>query len=392
MLMDIFLGMLLVAVGIPVLMFVIECLTGVLRPYQNTPHVDAAGHSSVIIIPAHNEECMIEKTLLSLEAELGAADQILVVADNCNDATADIVRRHGHQVLERQNSMQRGKGYALAYAVGYMKQANTPDIVVVIDADCEIKAGSLQALKGAVVASERPAQACNLMYRGDITRLSVKIAEFAFLVKNRIRLSGLARLGVPVSLTGTGMAFPWQIIASANLANGDLVEDMRLGLELAEAGKGAVYCPDALITSYFPQSQEGEHQQSRRWVHGHLAHILRYAPRLLRNTLQHWDFRQLGILADFLIPPLTLLIGMVTGLTILSVLAGTFSGQWLWAIMALMYLALLGLALVSSWWAYGRSVLTPRELLFLPVFMGAKLRLLISFFFSREKRWVRTTR
>ena len=40
--------------------------------------------------------------------------------------------------------------------------------------------------------------------------------------------AALTLLGIPCLLRGTGMAFPWAAINAANLATGDLVEDMHL--------------------------------------------------------------------------------------------------------------------------------------------------------------------
>lgn len=36
---------------------------------------------------------------------------------------------------------------------------------------------------------------------------------------------------------GTGMAFTWPVISQAALASGHIVEDMKLGMDLALAGK-----------------------------------------------------------------------------------------------------------------------------------------------------------
>ena len=41
------------------------------------------------------------------------------------------------------------------------------------------------------------------------------ISALAILVKNRVRPLGLHALGLPCLLTGTGMAFPWQVIRKA---------------------------------------------------------------------------------------------------------------------------------------------------------------------------------
>ena len=67
------------------------------------------------------------------------------------------------------------------------------------------------------------------------------------------------------------MAFAWQDLAVLNLATGHLVEDLKLGLECAALGKPPMFCPDAVVNSHFPTSQEGLNIQRKRWEHGHLG-------------------------------------------------------------------------------------------------------------------------
>ena len=55
-------------------------------------------------------------------------------------------------------------------------------------------------------------------------------------MKNFVRLKGLANLDLPCLLYGTGMAFPWSVISTVFLANGNIVEDMQLAIDLAIAG------------------------------------------------------------------------------------------------------------------------------------------------------------
>ena len=63
---------------------------------------------------------------------------------------------------------------------------------------------------------------------------------------------GLQRLGLPCLLTGTGMAFPWQIIRHAKLDSGNIVEDMQLGLDLAMEDKAPLFCEAARVTGRLP--------------------------------------------------------------------------------------------------------------------------------------------
>lgn len=50
-----------------------------------------------IIVPAHNEERVIDEALTSLRASAYSDFEVIVAADRCTDQTADIVERHGRE-------------------------------------------------------------------------------------------------------------------------------------------------------------------------------------------------------------------------------------------------------------------------------------------------------
>jgi glycosyltransferase involved in cell wall biosynthesis len=80
------------------------------------------------VIPAYNEEDIIEETILALQS-LKEIDKILVVNDGSTDATEEAARRRGVQVINL--TPNQGKGAALNAAIPYI----TTDLVVFIDAD-----------------------------------------------------------------------------------------------------------------------------------------------------------------------------------------------------------------------------------------------------------------
>jgi cellulose synthase/poly-beta-1,6-N-acetylglucosamine synthase-like glycosyltransferase len=133
-----------------------------------------------------------------------------------------------------------------------------------------------------------------------------QIAAFAWRIKNWVRPSGLDRLGLPCQLMGTGMAFPWQVIRSVNLASGWIVEDLKLGLDLTAAGHPPKFCPCALVTSHFAASNKGAAVQRKRWEHGHLMTIARIAPRSLANSLTKGSLDYFALVLDLIVPPLSL--------------------------------------------------------------------------------------
>lgn len=384
--------LLLLALTVPVVMFVLECLLGILParriPLRPTEHLRCA-----ILMPAHNEALVIANTLENLKRQLGDNDSLVVIADNCSDNTAELVRQHGLFAIERQSDSERGKGYALAFGMEYLKGLpQAPDMVVIVDADCLLADNALAQLKNQVAATQRPAQACYLMQRGEVERIAIKVSEFAFMVKNKIRLRGLARLGMPVPLTGTGMAFPWEAIAQAQLATGDIVEDMRLGVELAEQGKGAGYCDAALVTSFFPSSEAAEKTQRERWEHGHLSTLRQFVPRLLRRAISERSLQALGMMLDLLIPPLSLLVMLIGASCGLFLVWGLLFAEWQFASYAFDLLIALLCTILLVWLLYGRSILSLREMAHIPVYIVSKIVIYIGYLLRKQTKWIRTDR
>src|SRR5437764_11358119 len=74
--------------------FAVEICAG-LRPLRSSPHADAAGIAAVIVIPAHDEEAVIERTVRQTAREAGPNIDVLVVADNCTDRSAELARSLG---------------------------------------------------------------------------------------------------------------------------------------------------------------------------------------------------------------------------------------------------------------------------------------------------------
>src|SRR5689334_18463829 len=55
----------------------------------------------LVLVPAHNEEKVIESCLEAIMADRRPRDVVLVVADRCTDRTAEIAGSLGASVLER---------------------------------------------------------------------------------------------------------------------------------------------------------------------------------------------------------------------------------------------------------------------------------------------------
>ena len=93
-------------------------------PGGRRPPTAHAGDASPLLVPAHDEEPSIGRLLASTRAAglpAGRFD-VHVVADNCTDRTAEVARAAGAQVDERFDQTARGKGYALRWLLGQVRE------------------------------------------------------------------------------------------------------------------------------------------------------------------------------------------------------------------------------------------------------------------------------
>lgn len=380
--------------AIPVAVFSFQVLMSLAAHRTAPAECGERSESSVaVLVPAHNEEILIGETIENLLPQLGPNDSLLVVADNCSDDTAVIAEKAGAEVLIRQDSNRRGKGYALDFGIKHIGSfERQPDVIVIIDADCSLEEKGIDVLASECLLSQRPVQARYLMHRSKDSP-GQKVAEFAWLVKNWVRPLGYWRLGLPCQLMGTGMAFPFGMLHDVNLAGSNIVEDMQLGIDLARAGHAPQYCPQVVVDSTFPTETESIQAQRTRWEHGHMHTILTQGFKLLGQALFAGNFKLLAMALDLMVPPLAFL-----ALSLFALLAATLAfslfhltGPLPFAV-SIAVCTLFAGAVIVAWSRYARHVLSPNELFSIPFYVLRKIPIYARFWKKRQKDWVRTGR
>ena len=377
--------------AVPLIVLAVECFAAV-RRWRPAPLPDASARPRcAVLIPAHNEEPVIARTLLDISAQLRPGDRVIVVADNCTDGTAAVARAHGVEAVERTDPARRGKGYALAFGRDALS-ADPPDVVIVVDADCTVAPQTLDRLTAEAHARRRPVQGSNRLFAPPQAGPNQQVAAFAFLVKNYARPLGLRRLGQGCLLTGTGMALPWEVFRDAPLAHGHIVEDLGLTVDLALLGLAPVFVPDAEVRGEFPIDDRAAGVQRQRWEHGHLRVMLAGIPQLLTTAVVRRRLSLVALALDVGVPPLSALVLTVgVALAILGIWA-LLGGPW-GPVAALGGVGLFaGAALATVWWRYGRGVLPAKALLRVPLYAAGKIPLYLRFLVKPQRDWVRTAR
>lgn len=368
--------------SVPFAVLICEIVAG-LKPIQTARQ--PATPSIAVLIPAHDEAAGIAKTVAAIRSATPQGARILVVADNCTDDTAAQARSAGAEVVERQDPDQRGKGFALAFGRDTLA-AGPPQTVIVLDADCVPHNDTLSRIAAAATQSGRPVQAINLVDPPVEADSMGRVSTFAFRVKNLVRQRGLQRIAGTCVLTGTGMAFPWDLFRDAPLATADSVEDLALGLRYVTAKTPPLLLDDTLVTSPSPPPGAAAAQRTR-WEHGFMTTALKVAPRMLGNGLRrlHWPSFWLGL--HLLVPPLALLV--MLGAAILGGLALFAPTTALW--FGSVYATAL-IAVFVAWLSVGRAVLPSALLLKIPGYILWKLPIYLRLARGADRKWTRTGR
>ena len=382
--------LLALAAAVPLAIFSLEVAIGL--PDVRRAGTGGAAGRVVVLIPAHDEALGIAPTIDALKAIAGPDVRILVVADNCSDDTAAVARAAGVEVIERSDATARGKGYALAFGRDHITATDPPDVVVVMDADCRLAPGSIEALTAAVMRGPgQPAQAINLISPDPAAPPTTQISSFAMVVKNLYRSRGMTRMGGSALLTGTGMAFPWGLFATAELGSGSLVEDLGLGITLVKAGHATLLVENAGVSSA-PPPQDAALAQRTRWEHGFLDTARRGALPLLWSGVRHGAAKELLLACHLLVPPLALLL-MIASL-VLAITTGLWAaGASIAPTATLAAIFAVALVLVFIAWIHGgRRWLSGTALLTAPLYILWKLPIYLGFVRRRETEWRRTER
>jgi cellulose synthase/poly-beta-1,6-N-acetylglucosamine synthase-like glycosyltransferase len=351
------------------------------------------GTRVTVLIPAHNEGAILAQTLQSLAPIAKDNIQLLVVADNCTDNTAQIACDEGVWVVERNDDANRGKGYALAFGVAAMAQ-DPPGVVIVLDADCTVSRSDLQLIADRAAGTGNPVQARYVMALANPEQSSSKqrLAAFAWWFKVTLRQRGLHRLFGICHLSGSGMAFPWATISNMPLGTSHIVEDLVLGLWLARQSYRVEFCYRAVITSTFPAAERDALSQRTRWESGHLSTIVHDVPATLFNGVFNRNLAAFALAIDAAIPPIALLVMFFVINFILTLCIWLVGGSGMALAITIAGVFLLTCAIGIACYFDRERYLGPKDLVAIIRYTASKVGLYHRIFRGEPVGWLKTKR
>lgn len=338
-------------------------LTGLGLDSEAPPRVTA-------VLPAHNEEATLARTIDSLRAQTRPVDRLLVVSDNSTDATVQVAAEMGVELFETVGNTARKAG-VLNQALhqrfrrrgdrrtrqepvlvdrrrGDRRQTDSPASdrvtgVLCVDADGVLATGflsralaELQARPevgavGAVVSGRSGGRFVEQLQRLEFARAARMVARRK---GSASILSGTATLHRPQALAAvhearTDGSLPGQPGPCEVYAAHSITEDHELTLALKHLGWGCVSPKGCQLATDLMPTWRQLWQQRVRWYRGAIEDIMAYGPT---RVAAPYLLRQARVALDIMV-----LLAFVAALGLSVTVSDGLAMDWRWlAILAVL--------------------------------------------------------
>ena len=273
---------------------------------QRTPPVPTAPAATrfAIAIPAHNEASVLAATLAQLQFQEYPRQlfDIHVVADHCDDNTAEVAQRGGATVHVRQDHPKGRKAYALQWLFERLVHEHAAyDAVVVFDADSIVDPSFLRIMDGHLRAGRPVLQGQHVISNPEDSRLAA-IAAVDMRLNNRLRNQSRSNLGLSCRLMGDAMVFDIDVLRAYGWPAQSMIEDREYGYELLLKGIRVYYVPEAKSFGQAAGSWKQAEPQRLRWYRGVVEIQQRLAGRLVDGAIRRKSLVVLDAALELLIP------------------------------------------------------------------------------------------
>lgn len=356
----------------------------------------------ILLIPAHDEEPVIERTLQGtrqIDYPAGCFETV-VLADNCSDRTAEIARAFGATVLERHDPDNRGKGQALdwAFKTQFTEWPYEFDALVIMDADAELSPDFFKFCSEKVRNGTRLFQSYNTVgnpadnWRTSLLAIALSVFHF-------LRPLGRDRLGFSCGLRGNGMGISRELLTTYGYPAHSVVEDVELTVFFLLKGIHADFIPGAHTFSRMETSSKSAGTQRTRWENGRFGLVRSCCPPLFRGWVKTGKTDLLDGLLDLLVPPFSIPVLITFAGIFFNACALWFSDAAAFPVWLLLWIAaalletlyiISGLILIRApFYLYRRLLTAPFYVLWKG---GIYVQMALKNLTGNNKEWIRTAR
>ena len=230
-----------------------------------------------VIIPAHNEERVIAKTLAGLELARGPGVEVIVVDDGSTDATAEIAGSFPVRVIRQPRG---GKAAALNTGIA----AASGELIAVLDADTVLDPDFLDVVAPHFADPAVGAVAGNVKV-GNRRSLLARMQALEYIVSLEVDRRAQDVLGVVAVVPGAAGVFRRAaLIDVGGFPDETLVEDADLTIALLRGRWRIHYEPRAVVWTEAPETVGDALRQRRRWAYGNIEVLAKHSGSMLRPS------------------------------------------------------------------------------------------------------------
>lgn len=248
-------------------------------------------HTYAAIISARNESAVIGNLINSIKKQNYPQElvDVYVVADNCTDNTADIARKAGAIVYERNNLKKCGKGYALDYIFNIIHSGENKDKYdgyMIFDADNLLDSNYILEMNKVFDNGYRVITSYRNSKNFDTNWISSGYSLW-FLREARYINNVRMMLGTSCAISGTGFLIDSDVIKKNNgWKHHLLTEDIEFTVDMIINGEKIGYCDKAVIYDEQPTTFEQSWIQRLRWSKGFYQVFANYGHKLFKGMFR----------------------------------------------------------------------------------------------------------
>ena len=265
---------------------------------QNTHlHTDNS-HKIGILIPAYNEEVVIEGTIESLILAGCPKCDIYVVDDKSTDKTSEIARSTGVNVYTLD--VNGGKAVAQRKAIQYFLLLQRYNWLVFMDGDTKVDKNFLNAFKDAIREDSTVGMFLGQVKSVKNDHIYSASRAFDYTYGQDIAKQGQSNFNVVFVGPGCASMYNCEVLSKLEIDHMTLAEDMDLTIQVHRSGNKVKYVSSAIVNTQDPSTLKDYHKQILRWYRGFWQVVKKHGVLSFRKK-QGVDLYMILLILDALI-------------------------------------------------------------------------------------------
>ena len=361
--------------------------SGKKRPMEHfTPKVS-------IIIPAHNEEKVIERAINSALETDYPNKEIIVVDDGSTDRTYQLAYPYAQKgliKLLRRKTASGSKSGALNYGILFA----SGDVIVTVDADTLLERDAIREAVKHLANPEVSAVSGNVrILAGEQGRknLLVKLQAYEYLLSLELGRRFNSLMGTLLIISGAFGAFWKSNVEHLGQYDKDTItEDFDITIKMRKLGKRLVFAENAIAWTFCPETWRDWIRQRLRWTRGQVETLKKHSDIFSKKN---FDFRFVAALYDMLLMDVILLfIRFLWLFFIIAFLQATF--VYVLLLSMILYMGMEFLTIITA------GLLSPRKedlrkaylaplvvLFYRPYYAVVRMKAYVDWLLKRQSRW-----